>query len=193
MMRISAIALTAALIAAQPCLASISPTPVQAAAPATDVEKDGAAQALAIFVSCVHYNGDVDLIRKWASESNMAEAPAEQAKSFLLGKPGKVYGGDTPVGQLILASEDNGVCSVFAGHADGRFLRESFELWLKQNGFTFAQAAPIHHEGKGGLTAVSRNYSIHGGQDAPWHAVITITTGGRAPFEAILTAYRPKH
>ena len=188
----AAIAFVLSLTAVQPSFAAISPQPVQAAPPAADPEKDGAAQAVAAFVNCAHYNGDVATIRKWAAESNMAEAPPDQAKSFLLGKPGKAYGGDTPSGQLILASEDDGVCSVFAGHADGKLVVQGFETWLKQNNFTYAQPRPIRHVGNGGLTVVSRNYSIRG-QGEPWHAVISTTTGGKSAFEAVLTAYRAKH
>ncbi|HUB85979.1 MAG TPA: hypothetical protein VL971_09820 [Rhizomicrobium sp.] len=183
----------AALIAAQPSFAAISPqtTKTQAAAPKADPEKDGAAQAVAIFLNCAHFGGDVAALRNWAAQSGLAEAPPDQATPFLLGKGGKVFGGDTPSGQLILASEDDGVCSVFAGHADGKLVLQGFEDWLKQNGFTFSSPHPIHHSGKGGLTAVSRNYAIHG-QGELWHAVITITTGGKSQFEAVLTAYRNK-
>jgi hypothetical protein len=193
MMRTSALLAAVALIAAQPSFAAISPQSIQAAAPVVDVEKDGAAQAVAIFVNCAHYDGDVATIRKWVAQANLAEAPPEEAKPFLLGKTGKAYGGDTPAGQLILASQDDGVCSVFAGHADGKLVLQGFETWLTQNGFTFSPPHPIHHSGKGGLTAVSRNYSIRGGQGEPWHAVISITTGGKSTFEAVLTAYRAKH
>jgi hypothetical protein len=195
-MRSSALALAAALTAAQPSFAAIAPQTVQApAAPAThvpDVEKDGAAQAVAIFLNCAHFGGDVEGIRGWAAQAGMAEAPPEQAKVFLLGKTGKAYGGDTPTGQLILASADDGVCSVFAGHAEGKAVLQGFETWLGQNGFTFSQPHPIHHSGRGGLTVSSRNYLVRG-QGEPWHAVISITTGGKSPFEAVLTAYRPKH
>ncbi len=193
-MRRSAILLAIALTAAQPSLAAISPQPVKAVPPATgtDIEKDGGAQALAVFINCVHYDGDVATIRKWATESNMAEAPPEQAKPFLLGKTGKAYGGDTPSGQLILASQDDGVCSVFAGHADGKLLVQGFEDWLGQNGFKFSRPLTTRHSGKSGLSVTSRNYAVHG-QGDPWHAVISITTGGKSPFEAVLTAYRNKH
>jgi hypothetical protein len=93
---------------------------------------------------------------------------------------------------LILASEDDGVCSVFAGHADGKLVLQGFEAWLTQNGFTFSPPHLIHHSGKAGLTVVSRNYTIRG-QGVPWHAVISITTAGKSQFEAVLTAYRAKH
>jgi hypothetical protein len=193
MTRRSAFFLTIALMATQPSFAAIAPQTVKAASPAVDVEKDGAAQAVAIFLKCAHYGGDVSGIRNWAAQAGMAEAPPDQAKPFLLGKSGNAYGGDTPSGQLILASEDDGVCSVFAGHAEGGLVLQGFETWLTQNNFKFSKPEPIHHSGKGGLTVVSRNYSIRGGEGAPWHAVISITTGGKSQFEAVLTAYRAKH
>jgi hypothetical protein len=192
MTRNSAIVFAAALIAAQPSFAAIAPLSAPTAAPAVDVEKDGATQAVAIFLNCAHFGGDVSGIRNWAAQTGMAEAPADQAKPFLLGKSGKAYGGDTAVGQLILTSQDDGVCSVFAGHAQGKLVLQGFETWLKQNNFAFLPPHPIHHSGRGGLTVVSRNYSIRG-EGGPWHAVISITTGGKSQFEAVLTAYRAKH
>jgi hypothetical protein len=188
-----AILFAAALMAAQPSFAAIAPQTTRA--PATskpDPEKYGAAQALAIFLNCAHFGGDVAGIRNWAAQVGMAEAPPDQAKPFLLGKSGKAYGGDTLSGQLILASEDDGVCSVFAGHAQGNLVLQGFETWLTQSNFKFSKPEPIHHSGRGGLTVVSRNYSIRGPGE-PWHAVISITTGGKSVFEAVLTAYRPKH
>ena len=195
MMKRSVLLLAVALIAAQPSFAAIAPQTTQApaAAPKAEPEKDGAAQAIAVFLNCAHFGGDVDAIRNWAAQSGMAEAPPDQAKPFLLGKSGKAYGGDSPSGRLILASEDDGVCSVFAGHADGKTVLQGFEDWLKQNNFTYSKPLVTHHAGKAGLTVISRNYTIHGAEGTPWHAVISITTGGKSPFEAILTAYRSKH
>ena len=109
----------AALTVAQPAMAAISP-PADVAKPAADMEKDGAAQAVAIFLNCAHFGDDVSGLRKWAAQAGMAEAPPDQAKPFLLGKSGNAYGGNTPSGELILASQDNGVCTVFAGHAEGK-------------------------------------------------------------------------
>jgi hypothetical protein len=191
MMRNRAILLAIALIAAQPVFAAV-PSPTGQTAPAADLEKDGAAQAVAIFLNCAHYGNDVSGVRKWATQNGFAEAPPDQAKPFLLGKAGKTYGGNTPSGELVLASQDDGVCTVFAGHAEGKRVLRTFETLLTQNGFTFSHAHPIEHSGRGGLVVVSRNYSVRG-KGVPWHAVISITTAGASRFEAVLTAYRAKH
>ncbi|HEY2035351.1 MAG TPA: hypothetical protein VGH02_16840 [Rhizomicrobium sp.] len=194
MMLRRAIVLSLSLATVSPAFAAPPPKPApaktapQKPVPQIDVEKTGAIHSLAVFLDCAHYGSDVTGARGWIVQSGLKEAPADIAKPFLMGKPGKVYGGSTDTGDLVIASRDNGSCSVFVGHADGNGLINAFELWLKQNNFTFKAPKTIKHKGKGGFETISRDYAIKG-EGGRWHAVFTLAEPGKARFEAIMTAY----
>lgn len=154
-----------------------------------DIEKDGAAQAVAVFLNCAHFGRDVSGLRDWAKQTGLVEAPPDRAKTFLMGKAGKAFGGSTPSGDLVVASQDSGTCTVYAGHADSTDVVRGFEAWLGQNNFKFTPPKPKTRNAKSGVTIVSHEYAIRG-EGGRWHAVISTIEPGKARFEAILTAYR---
>ncbi|HEY8947686.1 MAG TPA: hypothetical protein VIM56_02255 [Rhizomicrobium sp.] len=184
-----AFAIATPVFAAAPKPPVAKPAPAKPA-PQIDVEKTGAIHSLAVFLNCAHYGNDVSGARGWIVQSGLKEAPADLAKPFLMGKPGKVYGGSSDTGDLVIASRDNGSCSVFVGHADGNGLVNAFELWLKQSNFTFKAPKTVkHRDKKSGLKTETRDYSIRG-DSGRWHAVFSLAEPGKARFEAIMTAYR---
>jgi hypothetical protein len=195
MMQRLALVFALACAVASPVFAAApsKPAPAKAApakpAPQLDVEKTGAIESVAVFINCAHYGSDVDGARKWIAQSGLKEAPADLAKPFLMGKPGKVYGGSSDTGDLVIASRDNGSCTVFIGHADGNGLVNAFELWLKQNNFAFRTPKTVKHAAKAGFRTETRDYAIKG-EGGPWHAVITLAEPGKTRFEAVMTAYR---
>ena len=197
MMRPAALIVFAMLAAGSSFAAPAKPLPARAAPqkpqPAVDIEKTGAVHSLAVFLTCAHYGDDVSGARSWIAQSGLKEAPADLAKPYLMGKTGKVYGGSTDTGDLVIASRDNGSCTVFVGHADGNGLINAFELWLKQNNFTFRTPKTVKRtDKKSGLETDTRDYSIKG-DSGRWHAVFTLAEPGKARFEAVMTAYRNKH
>ena len=185
-----ALATVSPAFAAAPATKPVVAKPAAAKpAPQIDVEKTGAIHSLAVFLNCAHYGADVSGARAWIAQSGLKEAPADLAKPFLMGKPGKVYGGSGDTGDLVIASRDNGSCTVFVGHADGNGIVNAFELWLKQNNFTFKAPKTIKRKPKSGPETLTRDYSIKG-DGGPWHAVITLAEPGKARFEAVMTSYR---
>jgi hypothetical protein len=152
----------------------------------------GAAQAALMFSSCMRYSGDIAGLRTWATGAGLKEAPASDAKPYLLGHSGQVFGGSTQAGGVVIASQDDGGCSLFADHADAAALVQDFEGALKQANFTFAAPKRTTRNGKDGMTVVSRDYHIR--QDkGRWHVVISTSTPGKSRFEAVMTVAGHSH
>jgi len=155
-------------------------------------EQSGAAQAASMFSFCMRYAGDAAGLRAWAAGAGLKEAPASDAKPYLLGHSGHVFGGEAVAGGVVIASQDDGGCSLFADHADATALAQDFETALKQDNFTFAPPKRTTRTGKSGLTVVSRDYRIKNDKQR-WHVVISTSTPGKARFESVMTVVGRPH
>jgi len=157
-----------------------------------DAEQAGAAQAASMFSYCMRYSGDISGLRGWAAQAGLKEASGDDAKPYLLGHSGRAFGGDTPSGGVIIASQDDGGCSLFADHADATVLVHDFESALKQDNFTFMPPKRTTRTGKSGLTVISLDYRIKN-ESQHWHVVVSTSTPGKARFEAVMTVAGHSH
>ena len=148
----------------------------------------GAKQAATLFTQCLRFAGDAAGLRAWIPQSGMRQAPDDQARRYLAGQSGQVFGANSPSGSIAMGSQDDGGCSLFVDHADAEALHASFESWLSAHGFSFQPPQIDVHPVAAGVSLTARAYAISG-MGRKWRVVISTTPPGGARFEAVMTAY----
>lgn len=154
---------------------------------ADDALTTSSEQAVIIFSkSCMIFAGRKDQLRTWAGGQKMQPSPPDMAAKLMGKHPGEAFGVTTPSGIFVIGSQDDGGCTLYVQHADGKQVEAKFEeivalskLNLKvTTDLDDVQNTAMHHKG----------YEISG-QHRMWRVVISSTPQGKFGMDAIMTAY----
>jgi hypothetical protein len=104
------------------------------------LQADGTPQLVGLFTAtCIHFAGDPTNLREFMKEHHVPELSEQARAIFLRNHIGVGFDASNKVTRLALVSEDNGVCSAFAGQANASDLLPSLTLMLKARGLDVAQ------------------------------------------------------
>ena len=62
--------------------------------------------------ACLNYAGDPAGLRSWARQKGLPPVPDQARRAFLHGAPGEVFDASDNEGKFVVASSDDGICSV---------------------------------------------------------------------------------
>jgi hypothetical protein len=117
-------------------------------------QADAVQQMVGLFIQgCLPFAGNPPALRGWANRTGLPSLPEQARETFLHGTPGQVFNGSTADGKLVLASSDDGQCSVVAEKIAGPAGAEGLEAGFRQAGLAFrlvierddAHLTNIHH------------------------------------------------
>ena len=112
-----------------------------AALPAQAAEPTPPAQLAGLFVQgCLPFVGHPSALRGWAAGNKLPELPDVATAVFLHGAPGRAFDASAPGTKLVLASSDDGICSVIADKAASSEVATALETGLKQAGVAYRLA-----------------------------------------------------
>ncbi|MEI7711084.1 MAG: hypothetical protein WCI94_06605 [Rhodospirillales bacterium] len=153
--------------------------PAQAADPAAPNQLAG------LFVQgCLPFAGQPVALRAWATQHKLPELPDVAARRFLHDAPGRAFDGSAPGTKLVLASSDDGICSVVTDKAVSAAVATALEAGLKQAGATFRLA--IDRDDTGAKALHFREYlATRAGRS--WR-ILAATVNDPAGGQAMLTA-----
>jgi hypothetical protein len=111
------------------------------ALPAHAAEPSAPAQLAGLFVQgCLRFAGHPPALRAWAAQNMLPPLPEPATKLFLHGAPGRAFDASAPGIKLVLASSDDGICSVVTDRAASAEVTTALEAGLKQAGVAFRLA-----------------------------------------------------
>src|SRR6266566_3471780 len=97
--------------------------PLSASAFADDTLSASSQLAVAIFSkSCLAFAGQMDQLRAWADGLKIPHLAKDAGDRLLAKRPGNAFVFATPSGNLIIASHDDGGCTLYVSHADAKVL-----------------------------------------------------------------------
>jgi hypothetical protein len=91
--------------------------------------------------SCLPYAGDPAALRQWAATLKLPEVPDPARAAFLGGATGKVFDASDPAGKFVLASSDDGLCSVITDRAADQDIVQGLEHALTAAGVAYRLVA----------------------------------------------------
>jgi len=108
---------------------------------------DGTTQVVGLFIAtCVRFAGDPKSVRTFMNEHHVPELNPQGRAIFLRDHVGVGFDATNRVTRLALVSEDNGVCSAFAGQADRSRIAPLLESVAKRQGFVLSPISGTAHE-----------------------------------------------
>ena len=111
------------------------------ALPTQAADLSPADQLAGLFIQgCMPFAGNPPALRAWAKTNGLPSLPDAATKAFLHGAPGQAFDASVPGAKLVLASSDDGLCSVVADKATSADVTQSLESGLKQAGAAFRLA-----------------------------------------------------
>jgi hypothetical protein len=111
-----------------------------ASAPSDTLPPDSApaTQLAGLFIqSCLAYAGDPAGVRQWAEQKGLIQLPDPARGAFLHGAPGVAFDASNPSGKFVVASSDDGICSVVTNKVSGPAVVAALEDDLKAAGVAF--------------------------------------------------------
>jgi hypothetical protein len=142
------------------------------------------------FSRCMEFAGRPADFRQWAAKTGVVRAPPGVEKAYLesLHQTGELFGYALPTGQIAMASQDDGGCTVFIDHVDGSQLISGIENFLNDNHFGPVVPKVVERNGPQ-YSMSSRDYELAGGERS-WRLVVsTSSPPGAARFDALVTVY----
>jgi len=140
------------------------------AAPAQEAPQAGAGarQVVGLFLqTCVRFAGDVPGLRARLAELRLPSLRPEALAALRRGDAGVGYDATNRSARLALVSEDDGLCSAFAGEADGEETTATFESAVRRSGGEFraegedgAARTATGRSWRYGLTVRGRDYLV---------------------------------
>jgi hypothetical protein len=122
----------------------------------SQASSDGTTQVVGLFIAtCVRFAGDPKSVRTFMSEHHVPELNPQGRAIFLRDHVGIGFDASNRVTRLALVSEDNGVCSAFAGQADRSRIGPLLESVAKRQGFALSPIGGNAHE-----AASSSSYQV---------------------------------
>jgi hypothetical protein len=149
----------------------------------------GTTQAVVFFAkSCMAFAGQTDALRTWVKQNNLSALPPETGAKLLESHSGQAFSFAGPAGNIMLASNDDGGCTIFAQHVIGTLLQARFEAIITGAKFDFKITSD--HDDPRNMAVHHRGYDISGKRRG-WRVVISsVPPGDQAQaFDAILSAY----
>ena len=148
----------------------------------SSAETAGTAQAVGLFVqSCIRLAGDPSGVRDFVRQRHVPELNPEGKAIFLKDHVGIGFDATNKITRMVLISEDNGVCSVFAETVDVSKIVESLETVLKKAGVSLVQTSTRQ---QGSLT--SHNYDLTL-KERNFKLVVSTGDNPKASVHAMLT------
>jgi hypothetical protein len=146
---------------------------------------DTPAQLTGLFIqSCLAFAGDAAALRTWARQTGLIELPDPARTAFLHGAPGTTFDASAPGSKLVVASSDDGICSVITDEVASAAVTEALEAGLTRSGIAFRLA--IERDDKQIPTVHDREYlATRNGRS--WR-ILAATVTGSQPGQAMLTA-----
>jgi hypothetical protein len=129
--------------------------------------------------SCMSFAGQPTDLRAWARKTGLTEVPDPARSAFLHGSPGVVFDASTPGSKLVVASSNDGICSVVTNQAVGSEVIAALEAALRRSDITYRMVierddkqVPTLHDREYLATKSGRSWRIlaatvadpHGGQ-----------------------------
>ena len=103
-----------------------------------DPPSDRAAALAGLFgQSCLTYAGDPAGLRAWAAHNGLPQVPDQARRAFLHGAPGQVFDASDNEGKFVVASSDDGICSVATDVARQAAIVAALESDLNGAGIAF--------------------------------------------------------
>jgi len=146
---------------------------------------DDPAQLSGLFIqSCLAFAGDATALRSWARRTGLTELPDPARTAFLHGAAGVAFDASAPGTKLVLASSDDGICSVITNEVASAAVTQALEAGLTRIGVAFRLA--IERDDKQIPTVHDREYlATRNGRS--WR-ILAATVSGSQPGQAMLTA-----
>lgn len=146
-------------------------------------------QGLAAVTRCMEFAGEPEGFRAWAKQTGLERAPLEIEKAYLASLPGsgQLFGYASATGQIAIASQDDGGCTLFVQHVDGDTFVSGVEQWLRENKLN-DKPANVESRNSAKYAMTSRDYEVTGKRH--WRLVVsTSSPSGAARFDALVTVY----
>jgi hypothetical protein len=107
----------------------------------THSTSDGARQVVGLFTAtCIRFAGNPKSLREFMKSHRVPELNHQGQLIFLQGHQGVGFDATNNVTRLALVSEDNGVCSAFAGEIDPSQITSLMVAALRARGFDLIKA-----------------------------------------------------
>ena len=106
----------------------------------TDPQTEGARQVVGLFAkTCLRFADDSAALRDFLKGMHVPELTPQGQAIFLRDRRGVGFDASNKVTRLAIVSEDNGVCTVFAGRADISQIAALTESAVKSRGLQLTQ------------------------------------------------------
>jgi len=141
--------------------------------------------------TCLQFPGVPAELRTWiGTTARLAELPPDKAIHFLGGRRGVAWPATNGIGEFVIVSHDDGLCTVFARRASAPDVVRLVEtLAFRTSGYTLAFKDETPVQGQQG-PARTRTYTADKTQ-MRLDVVVTLSEDANAPFQAVLSA-RPQ-
>jgi hypothetical protein len=133
---------------------------------------------------CLPFAGNPSALRAWAGQNGLLQIPEQARAAFLHGAPGQAFDASAAGTKLVLASSDDGICSVVTDHATQTQVTAALEAALRQAGLKFRMV--IERDDEKVTTIHDREYLA--AEDKRGWRILAATVKDDQGGEAMLTA-----
>jgi hypothetical protein len=145
---------------------------------------DAATQIVGLFSAvCLRSAGEPQVVRDFLKGRNVPELTPEARAIFLRDRKGIGFDASNKVTRLAVVSEDNGVCSVFAGDGDASQIWPLIAVAANNQGLQISQTGESDKE-----QAVERSYRVSI-KDHQFKLVASVNTRPGAAVRVALTLF----